>query len=200
MSPSRTCSARPGAGSPPGGPGKRGRWESGISVRWDVPERAGNVPQGPTPMSQCTASSQAGPVATALFSVPRVSKGCWKRRKTTGRAGTPVQSPMSSHSSREWGQGRPLPQRGGSNRYSRSGCQSLCSLFLFLANSLSMAITSVSNSAGVGFASEGKTGTNQLRAVPRCHPGVPVSHPGVPGHGHTYQWPSNKCPSRYWAR
>lgn len=100
----------------------------------------------------------------ALFSIPRVSKGCWKRRKTTGKAETPVQSPVSLCCSREWGQGHPLPQRGGSNRYSRSGCRSLCSLFLFLANSLSMAITSLSNSAGAGFASERKTGKNQLRA------------------------------------
>lgn len=47
-------------------------------------------------------------------------------------------------------------QRGGSKRYSRSGCRSLCSFFLFLANSLSMAITSFSNTAGVGFASAAK--------------------------------------------
>lgn len=67
-----------------------------------------------------------------------------------------VQSYVSLCYSTEWGHRCPLPQRGGSNRYSKSGCRSLCSLFLFLANSLSMAITSVSNSAGVGFASEGK--------------------------------------------
>lgn len=50
----------------------------------------------------------------------------------------------------------PPNQWGGSKRYSRSGCRSRCSLFSFLAKSLSMAITSVSNSAGVGLASAGK--------------------------------------------
>ena len=44
-------------------------------------------------------------------------------------------------------------QRGFSKRYSRSGARSLCSLFLFLAKSLSSAMTSFSNISGAGFAS-----------------------------------------------
>lgn len=185
-----------------GGLTSRGSWEKGQVGTGSISEVAcarstWECPRGPDPnvtkQERGRASSQAKPVARALFSIPRVSKGCWERRKISGKVETPVQSPMSLRYSRERGQRHPLPQRDGSNRYSRSGCRSLCSLFLFLANSLSMAITSVSNSVGVGFASGGETGKNQLSAVL-------WRHAGVPGRGHTYQWPSNKCPSRYWAR
>lgn len=83
-----------------------------------------------------------------------------------------------------------------SKRYSRSGCRSLCSFFLFLASSFSMAITSLSNTAGVGLASASKRQRvgEQLGTAP-SGPHVPR-----PAAVHTYLWPSSRCPSRCWAR
>lgn len=155
---------------------------------------------------------------------PRVRRSrCRRRRRATGRAAASVfpQGPVPLHCSRGWGGRRRTPprQRGGSKRYSRSGCRSLCSLFLFLANSLSMAITSFSNSAGVGFASAVKTERGSERMAPSC-PKAPTTAVTPPSPAPTarhgagalaseragpraaapYLWPSSKCPSRCWAR
>lgn len=150
-------SPRPGVGSPPGGPGKRGRWELGISVRWHVPDRVGMSPRA-RPRCHKAGEGQGehpGKASSQGFIQHSMNVQRLLGEEENHREGGNA-SPEPHVPALVQGTGTevsPPPQRGGSNRYSRSGCRSLCSLFLFLANSLSMAITSVSNSAGVGFAS-----------------------------------------------
>lgn len=180
----------PGVGPPPPGPQKkefqtdRRKFETAVS--WHVPEQAriaAASPEHPLPTSQksralsspgsrSSRASSHGFIHHALR--VRGSRCRRRRRRATGRAAAPVcpQGPMSLLCSRVWGGRRQPPlQRGDSKRYSRSGCRSLCSLFLFLANSLSMAITSFSNSAGVGFASVVKTERGSKRTAPSCPEG-----------------------------
>lgn len=64
------------------------------------------------------------------------------------------------------------------NRYSRSGCCSLCSLFLFLVNSLSISMTSFWKTSGTGFASLGRKreGTALIALQPLSEDGLQIQY------------------------
>lgn len=125
-------------------------------------------PRGPNPdvkkQQGGRASSQAGPVATALFSIPRVSKGCWKRRKTIGKVETPVQSPCAA------------PENGD------RGVPSL---------------SVVAQTDIPGLAAGASAPCSCFWQIPSAWPSRRCRIPPALA---SLQWPSNKCPSRCWAR
>lgn len=157
----------------PGVPSKR-VWKGQVGAGdSNEPAGASASPDCPSARSQRHQRAERGThtSARALFIVPHVRED-EEGEENHGEEGSSVAVPT----------GPRVPQRGGSKRYSRSGCRSLCSLFLFLANSRSMAITSCSNSAGAGFASAGKP-PNPAQSCPRTAVTPSPSSPAAPSSG-----------------